>query len=194
MESAFLRMWDVPRSLIFCNSCIVMLLGICCIYLSNPFFISPRASVTCELCLFVFNQNCIPCCILLLLRSRVPFHASFQRFERDFEGVFLFYFRWGFWRKRSNWSDSLIIEDLDFPYTRTIRIAVSSWFSFLGLKADEVVFYPSIEQVILFERWATRASQDRARKWHARATPSRPSSVSFWCSLACLLRRSMFVS
>ena len=42
------------------------------------------------------NQNCIPCCILLLLRSRVPFHASFQRFEGDFEGVFLFYFRWGF--------------------------------------------------------------------------------------------------
>ena len=36
------------------------------------------------------------CCILLLLRSRVPFHASFQRFEGDFEGVFLFYFRWGF--------------------------------------------------------------------------------------------------
>ena len=45
------------------------------------------------------NQNCIPCRmsrILLLLRSRVPFHASFQRFEGDFEGVFLFYFRWGF--------------------------------------------------------------------------------------------------
>ena len=30
------------------------------------------------------NQNCIPCCILLLLRSRVPFHASFQRFQGDF--------------------------------------------------------------------------------------------------------------
>ena len=42
------------------------------------------------------NQNCIPCCILLLLRSRVPFYASFQRFEGDFEGVFPFYFRWGF--------------------------------------------------------------------------------------------------
>ena len=45
------------------------------------------------------NQNCIPCRmsrILLLLRSRLPFHASFQRFEGDFEGVFLFYFRWGF--------------------------------------------------------------------------------------------------
>ena len=46
MESAFLRMWDVPRSLIFCSSCIVMLLGICRIYLSNPFFISPRAPIT----------------------------------------------------------------------------------------------------------------------------------------------------
>ena len=42
------------------------------------------------------NQNCIPCRILLLLRSRVPFHASFQRFEGHFEGVFLFYFRWSF--------------------------------------------------------------------------------------------------
>ena len=39
-------MWDVPRSLIFCNSCIVMLLGICCIYLPNPFFISPRTPIT----------------------------------------------------------------------------------------------------------------------------------------------------
>ena len=46
MESAFLRMWDVLRSLIFCSSCIVMLLGIRCIYLSNPFFISSRASIT----------------------------------------------------------------------------------------------------------------------------------------------------
>ena len=44
---------------------------------------------TCE---FVYSS----CCILLLLRSRVPFHASYQRFEGDFEGVFLFYFRWGF--------------------------------------------------------------------------------------------------
>ena len=45
MESAFLRMWDVPRSLIFCSSCIVMLPRICCIYLSNLFFISPRAPI-----------------------------------------------------------------------------------------------------------------------------------------------------
>ena len=88
------------------------------------------------------NQNCIPCCILLLLRSRVPFHARFQRFQGDFEGVFLFYFRLGFWRKRRNWSDSLIIEDLDVAYTREIGLAVSSWFAFLGLRADEVVFYP----------------------------------------------------
>ena len=36
---------------------------------------------TCELCLFVLL---------------VEFHASFQRFEGDLEGVFLFYFRWGF--------------------------------------------------------------------------------------------------
>ena len=47
-----------------------------------------------------------------------------------------------------------------------------------------VVFYPtpnvhfqaigwdSIEQAILFERRATRASQDRAPKWQARATPA----------------------
>ena len=42
METAFLRMWDVPISLIFCSSCIVMLPGICCIYFSSPFFSSPR--------------------------------------------------------------------------------------------------------------------------------------------------------
>ena len=72
----------------------------------------------------------------------------------------------------------MIIEDLDVPYTSKIskiRIAVSSWFSFLGLRADVVVFYPpryvyfqaigedSIEQAILFERWATSASKDRTR-------------------------------
>ena len=42
METAFLRMWDVPISLIFCSSCIVMLPGICCIYFSSPFFSSSR--------------------------------------------------------------------------------------------------------------------------------------------------------
>ena len=42
METAFLRMWDVPISLIFCSSCIVMLPGICCLYFSSPFFSSPR--------------------------------------------------------------------------------------------------------------------------------------------------------
>ena len=60
----------------------------------------------------------------------------------------------------------------------------------MGLRADVVVIYPtpnvhfqatgsdiSIEQAILFERRATRVSQDRARKWQARATPvgHRPS-------------------
>ena len=37
----------------------------------------------------------------------------------------------------------MIIEDLDVPYTSKIskiRIAVSSLFSFLGLRADVVVF------------------------------------------------------
>ena len=81
----------------------------------------------------------------------------------------------------------MIIEDLDVPYTSKIskiRIAVSSWFSFLGLRADVVVFYPtpnvhfqaigwdSIKQAILFERRATRGSQDRAPKWQARAIPA----------------------
>ena len=46
MESAFLRMGDVPSSVIFCSSCILMLPGICCIYFSNPFLISPRAPIT----------------------------------------------------------------------------------------------------------------------------------------------------
>ena len=45
---------------------------------------------TCELYLFVLLI------VYLLLQSRVPFHVSFQRFEGDFDGVFLFYFRWGF--------------------------------------------------------------------------------------------------
>ena len=47
MESAFLRMWDVPSSVIFCTSCILMLPRICCIYyFVSPFFISPRAPTT----------------------------------------------------------------------------------------------------------------------------------------------------
>ena len=33
------RTWDVPSGVIFCGSCILMLLGICCIYFSNTFFI-----------------------------------------------------------------------------------------------------------------------------------------------------------
>ena len=67
------------------------------IYLTAPFTeLEAGTLATSELSIRLVNQNCIPCCILLLLRSRVPFHASFQRFEGDFEGVFLFYFRWGF--------------------------------------------------------------------------------------------------
>ena len=106
---------------------------------------------------------------------------------RGFWGALPFILLVGFWRKWRNWSDSLIIEDLDVPYTckiSKIRIAVSSWFSFLGLRADVVIFYPtpnvhfqaigwdSIEQAILSERRTTSASQDRARKWQARATPA----------------------
>ena len=34
-------MWDVPSSVIFCSSCILLLPGVCCIYFSNPFFVSP---------------------------------------------------------------------------------------------------------------------------------------------------------
>ena len=39
-------MWNVPSSVIFCSSCILLLPGICCIYFSNPFFVSPRTPVT----------------------------------------------------------------------------------------------------------------------------------------------------
>ena len=46
MESAFRGMWDVPSSVIFCSSCILMLPGICCIYFPNPFLISARAPIT----------------------------------------------------------------------------------------------------------------------------------------------------
>ena len=46
LQSAFLRMWDVPSSVVFCSSCILMLPGICFIYFCNPLFISPRAPIT----------------------------------------------------------------------------------------------------------------------------------------------------
>ena len=46
MESAFLRMWDVPSSVIFCSSCILMLPGICCTYFPNPFLISTMTPIT----------------------------------------------------------------------------------------------------------------------------------------------------
>ena len=46
MESAFLRMRDVPSSVILCSSRILMLPGIYCINSSNPFLISPRALIT----------------------------------------------------------------------------------------------------------------------------------------------------
>ena len=46
MESVFLRMRDVLSSAIFCSSLILMLLGICLVYFSKPFFISPNAPIT----------------------------------------------------------------------------------------------------------------------------------------------------
>ena len=46
MESAFLRMWDVPRSVIFCRSCILTLPTICCTYFPNPFLISTMTPIT----------------------------------------------------------------------------------------------------------------------------------------------------
>ena len=46
MESAFLRMWDVPHSVIFCSSCILMLPAICCTYFPNPFLISTMTPIT----------------------------------------------------------------------------------------------------------------------------------------------------
>ena len=46
MESAFLRMWDVPSSVIFCRSCILMLPTICCTYFPNPFLISTTTPIT----------------------------------------------------------------------------------------------------------------------------------------------------
>ena len=46
MESAFLRMWDVPSSVIFCRSCILMLPTICCTYFPNPFLISTMTPIT----------------------------------------------------------------------------------------------------------------------------------------------------
>ena len=46
MESAFVRMWDVPSSVIFCRSCILMLPTICCTYFPNPFLISTMTPIT----------------------------------------------------------------------------------------------------------------------------------------------------
>ena len=39
-------MWDVPSSVIFCSSCILMLPGICCTYFPNPFLISTMTPIT----------------------------------------------------------------------------------------------------------------------------------------------------
>ena len=39
-------MRDVPSSAIFCSSLILMLPGICLVYFSKPFFISPSAPIT----------------------------------------------------------------------------------------------------------------------------------------------------
>ena len=135
---------------------------------------------TCELCLFVLLY-------LAFASVESPISCELPAIWREFWGGLPFLLLVGFWRKWRNSSDSLIIEDLDVPYTckiSRIRIAFSSWFSFLGLRADVVVFYPtpnvhfqaigwdSIEQAILFERRATRGSQDRAPKWQARAIPA----------------------
>ena len=46
MESAFRGMWDVPSSVIFCSSCILMFPGICCTYFPNPFLISTMTPIT----------------------------------------------------------------------------------------------------------------------------------------------------
>ena len=72
MESAFLRMWDVPSSVIFCSSCILMLPGICCIYFSNPFFISPRAPITTRI-VVAFIPHILPTSI-----SRSLYFESFS--------------------------------------------------------------------------------------------------------------------
>ena len=45
MDSAFLKMWDIPSSVIFCSSWILVSPGIFWIYLSIPFFISPKAPI-----------------------------------------------------------------------------------------------------------------------------------------------------
>ena len=39
-------MWDVPSSVIFCSSCILMLPAICCTYFPNPFLISTMTPIT----------------------------------------------------------------------------------------------------------------------------------------------------
>ena len=46
IECVFRRMLDVPSSTIFCSSPILMLPGICWVYFSKPFFISPSAPIT----------------------------------------------------------------------------------------------------------------------------------------------------
>ena len=48
------RIWDVPSGVIFCGSCILMLLGICCIYSSNTFFI-----MLCQYQGFYYYRNSI---------------------------------------------------------------------------------------------------------------------------------------
>ena len=72
MESAFLRMRDVPSSLIFCSSCTLMLPGICYIHFSNPFLISPRASITTKI-VVAFIPHILPTSI-----SRSLYFESFS--------------------------------------------------------------------------------------------------------------------
>ena len=46
MDSAFLKMWDVPSSVIFCSSWILVSPEIFWKYLSIPFFVSPNTPIT----------------------------------------------------------------------------------------------------------------------------------------------------
>ena len=72
-------MWDI-RSVIFCSSGILMLPGICCIYFSNPFFISPRAPITIRIVVAFIPQILSISISRSLYLSTRPADRTFERF------------------------------------------------------------------------------------------------------------------
>ena len=59
-------MWDVPSSVIFCSSCILIFPGMCCTYFPNPFLISTMTPITTGIIVVAFIPHVLS---TLILRS-----------------------------------------------------------------------------------------------------------------------------